>query len=288
MPNNLFALVGDRASTDVFRVQLTHEVQNQLAGLFVAYEAAFRDGVDEEVSFTHDWKADDDEILTIPTNEQVNTICAAVGGGALAMQAIDPEEFNSQGIRALIFSPTDNASRLLVQYFSSTQQLSRKAFSLVFDGDTFTRLSNPAFSIGSRVDAIIEGGLVKFKNFNFVKRVFDLLDSYVEASDSQIEDFAALECVHIDDIEAFKEITNQTTRKLISAVSSSGILSVVDVETINSSAQGIGLNVVFDNGKIIFPHDKAQLKILLRFLDHGVYQAPLINQRFMANSKRAI
>jgi hypothetical protein len=288
MPNNLYALVGDRAAHDVLRIQLTHEVQNQLSGLFLAYEDAFRQNIDEVVPFSHGWKADDDEVLFIPANDQVNAIIAAVAGGALALQAVDPLEFESQSIRALVFSPDDNGSKLLVQYFSSTQQLSRRTFSLVFDGDTFTRLSGPAFSIGSKIDIIIENNQVKFKNFNITKRVFDLFGTYVEASDDQIEQFAQEEGVHIADVEAFKAINNQTTRKLLSAVASSGILNQVDVQGICDRAGGIGVDIQVDSGRIVFPMDRAGLKLLLRFLDHGVYQSPLIEQRFMANSKRAI
>lgn len=288
MPNNLYAVVGNRSSHDVMRVQVSLQVQGQLSGLFQAYEDAFRAGIDEELPFSRDWKADDDELLTLPLGAQVTAIVDQIANGPLAMQAIDPAGLDGMQIRALIFAPDDVGARLLVQYFSAAQQLSRRGLSLIADGQTFTRLTAPAFSVGTRIDAVIEGGFVKFKNFTIIKRIFDFIENYVEASDEQIENFSNHDIVSIEDVEAFKSITNQTTRKLISAVSSSGILDQVDINDIGASANSIGLNIRIDDGKIVFPMDKSELKILLRFLDHGVYQSPLIGQRFVANSKRPI
>lgn len=288
MPNNLFALVGDLTSTELRRVQVARDVQEQLAGLFVAFEGNFREGVDEEVPFSRDWKADDDELLRLPASDQVLAICEQVRAGALALEPIDPQGFQGQGIRALVFSPNDEASPLYIQYFSAAQSLGRRVFTLILDGETFSRLNRPAFSLGTKIDGIVEDGHLKFKNFNIIRRIFDVFSTYVEASDDQIENFADIEQVHIEDVERFKAITNQTTRKLISAVSQSGIFNELDVQTIEQSASSVGLVVSVANGKVVFPADKAKLKLLLRFLDHGVYQSPLAQRRFITNSKRPL
>lgn len=287
MPNNLFALVGSSGSADVRRVQVTADVQNQLAGLFTAYEASFLDGIDEEIAFSRDWKADEDELLTLPVSPQITEIVAKIQGGPLALEVISPQGFASQNVRALIFSASDMASPLYVQYFSAAQHLSR-GFTLFADGGTFTKLNGPAFIIGSKIDALVEGDLVKFKNFGIVKRFFNLMDNYVEASDEQIEQFSEHLSVHIEDLEQFKAATNQTTRKLISSVVSSGILDELGVDVITESAANVGVNVAVANGKLVFPTDKSELKMLLRFLDHGVYQSPLAQRRFIANSKRPL
>lgn len=285
MPNNLYALVGDRQEIDLRRVQVSAEIQGQLAGLFFAYRDDFMDGIDEEIEFTHDWKADDDQIFFIEDNEQAEEISQRLTAGALDFEPIDPANFQNENVRALLFSPNDDGD-FLVQYFYASQHLSRRGFTLFYDGDTFTKFEEPGFSIGRKIDLIFENGRLKFKNFNIAKRVFDVLGNYTEASDVQIDDFAGIEAVHIEDLDAFKGILNQTTRRLISAISAEGTMEDLPVQDIVESAEAVGLAIAIADGRIVFPMDKLPLKHLLRFLDHGIYNSPLApDRRFIANSK---
>lgn len=285
MPNNLFALVGDRNQLDVRRVQVSAEIQQQLAGLFFSFKSHFLDGIDEEIEFTHSWKADEDELFYISDNDQAEELSDLLIAGALDFEAIDPENFEHENVKALVFSPDDDGD-FLVQYFYASQHLSRRGFTLFFDGDTFTKFEEPGFSIGQKIDLVFENGRLKFKNFNIAKRVFDVLGNYTEASDGQVDQFANMDVVQIDDLDEFKAILNQTTRKLISAIASEGTLDDVAVDEIVVSADGLGLAIEVENGRIVFPTDKQRLKHLLRFLDHGVYNSPLIaDRRFIANSK---
>jgi hypothetical protein len=289
MANNLFALTGSAGEPNLKRVRVSAEVQNQLAGLFVAYDAAFREGVDEEIQFTRDWKPDDDQLLTLPASPEVQQVLDQINAGPLGLEEVNPGAFDQQAIRALLFCPEDNANGpVYFQYFYAQQRLSRRALTLVVDGDTFTRLDGPAFAIGSKIDGVIEGGVVKFKSFNILKRVFDFLANYTAASDEQIAEFAALPVLHVEDVDALIGITNQTSRKLISAVAQSGILDRVPVNNIVQQAAEFGINLITADGKIILPTDKSELKNLLRFLDNGLYVSPLEQQRFVANSKRPL
>ncbi len=285
MPNNLFALVGDRREVDVRRVQVSADIQGQLSGLFFAYEEKFFEGIDEEVEFSHSWKADEDQLFYILDNEQAEEISARISGGALEFEAIDPANFQNENVRALIFSPNDDG-RYLVQYFYASQHLSRRGFTLFYDGDTFTKFEEPGFSIGRKLDLVFENGRLKFKNFNIAKRVFDVLGNYTEASDEQIDAFAQIEAIHIEDVEAFKGMLNQTTRRLVSAIAAEGTLENTPVEDIVESGEGLGLAIAVADGRIVLPTEKSLLKHLLRFLDHGVYASPLAaDRRFIANSK---
>jgi hypothetical protein len=268
MANNLFALTGSAGEPNLKRVRVSAEVQNQLAGLFVAYDAAFREGVDEEIQFTRDWKPDDDQLLTLPASPEVQQVLDQINAGPLGLEEVNPGAFDQQAIRALLFCPEDNANGpVYFQYFYAQQRLSRRALT---------------------IDGVIEGGVVKFKSFNILKRVFDFLANYTAASDEQIAEFAALPVLHVEDVDALIGITNQTSRKLISAVAQSGILDRVPVNNIVQQAAEFGINLITADGKIILPTDKSELKNLLRFLDNGLYVSPLEQQRFVANSKRPL
>ncbi len=289
MANNLYALVGPRNEIDLKRVQVTHEVQNQLAGLFHAYYDEFTEDVDEEIEFSHDWKADDDELLFFADHTQANQISDILAEGSLELDLIEPDNFANERIRALIFCPVSDGSWYFIQYFYSSQHLSRRGFTLKFDGETFTRLSEPGFSIGKRIDSVFEHGRLKFKNFTVLKRIFDVLGAYVEASDERIEDFGELSIVHIENMDEFKAATNQITRKLIAAISEEGTLEEINIEHIVARAEDLGVAINVAEGRIVFPTNKPALKQLLRFLDHGIYSSPLApERRFEANSKRPL
>lgn len=286
MPNNLFALVGRDHQIGIRRVQVSAAIQEQLAGLFFAYSEQFLDGIDEEIEFTHSWKADDDQVFFIADNEDAEQVSEMLLGGALDFEPIDPNNFEHQNVRALLFSPADDGN-FLIQYFYASQHLTRRGFTLFYDGDTFTRFQGSGFSIGRKIDGIFQNGRLKFKNFNIIKRVFNVLGNYTEASDVQVEEFANLNAVHLENIEVFKSILNQTTRRLISAISAERTLEEIAVADIVESAARVGLDVAVADGRIILPTSKADLKHILRFLDHGVYTSPLLeDRRFIANSKR--
>jgi hypothetical protein len=261
-------------------------IQEQLAGLFFAYNEQFFEGIDEEIEFTHSWKADDDQIFYIADNQDAEQVSEMLLGGALDFDPIDPNNFENQNVRALLFAPADDGN-FLIQYFYASQHLTRRGFTLFFDGDTFTRFEGSGFSVGRKIDGSYQNGRLKFKNFNIIKRVFNVLGNYTEASDAQVEEFANLDSVHVENIDAFKVILNQTTRRLISAISAEKTLEDIAVGDIVDSAARVGLEIVVADGRIVLPTNKADLKHILRFLDHGVYTSPILEgRRFIANSKR--
>ncbi|NTS63775.1 DUF4868 domain-containing protein [Sphingomonas sp. HHU CXW] len=286
MSNNLYALVGQRGSADLRRVRVSHDVQSQLAELFSAYYANFHQGIDEEVTFSRDWKPDDDQILTLPLNEEITALMDTVRAGPLSLTEIDPNDFQNENIRAIAFAADGVDETLYIQYFFAHQRLAQRAMALVLlEGNTFTRLTGPAFSIGSKIDAIIENGLVKFKNFTILKRIFDVFSHYTIASDQEVIAFSQLNMVVAEDINHILSNITQTTRKLVSAVSDSGILHRITTAEIVAAAQSVQVEVSLVDDKILLPRDKAKLKTLLRFLDHGIYQSRLGAFTFMTNSK---
>lgn len=265
MANNLYALIGPVGAVDVRRVRVSADVQNQLAGLFVAYDASFREEVEEEIPFTRDWKPDDDQLLTLDASNEVNELLQRLQAGPLALDEIATEHFDNEQVRALLFVPDDDANVVYVQYFFAHQRLSRRALTLIVDGNTFTRLTGPAFAIGAKIDPIIEGGAIKFKNFNVIKRIFDVLANYTVASDEEIVTFSQLPTIHVEDVNKLISKMTQTNRKLITAVAESGILDRVSVDDIVNEAAALGINVAVADGSIVLPKDRGELKALLRF-----------------------
>jgi len=212
----------------------------------------------------------------------------AVNANALALPSIDIANFDSENIRALFVGVgNDGAKRLLVQRFTARQRLNRR-LAVFLRQNNFQRLTDPAFTIGTNLTCIIENGKIKFNSYSNLRMIFDLTNLYEEATDEDIDNFAAHASLNMADLNAFKGQASQTIRKLIHKIGSEGILDQHSVADIQSKAQEAGLALTIANGQIQVPQNQTLARQFLRFLDDSLYEAPLSGQRYVSNSKRAI
>lgn len=286
MPQNLFAACRVNGVLTAKRVRLDNQVQQAVEAVFADQEAAFRAGVTDEVDFDGSWKPDEEEVLTLDIPQEAQIFAQAIEANPVAIHDIDTANFHQEGIRAL-FTGTNvgGATKVLIQQFSTRQMLSRK-FSLLQDGNAFRRLTDPAFSLDTALTCIAEGGKLKFKSFHKMRAIIDLIDAYKAATDQEILDFSAHNNFEVADPDGFLDAADQTTRKLIHAISRAGTLDTYDAAAIETAATAVGVAVNVNNGKIVMPAGRAEIKKLLRFLDDGLYEAPLSGQRYITNSKR--
>ena len=81
---------------------------------------------------------------------------------------------------------------------------------------------------------------------------------------------------------------DERSRKLIKGVLTSGVLENNDVATTRNRAADIGLKSAEQNGQLILPGDKRRLKVILNFLEEGVFKGSFSNSLFETNSKRTV
>lgn len=285
---NLLALCRNNNGIEIKRVPLTGPLQTELQTVFGQQETAFRADRPNEVDFDGDWKPDDDELLVLDSTPDADTMLQAVNANALALPSIDIANFDGENIRALFVGVgNDGAKRLLVQRFTAQQRLNRR-LAVFLRQNNFQRLTDPAFTIGTNLTCIIENGKIKFSSYSNLRMIFDLTNLYQEATDEDIDNFAAHASLNMADLNAFKGQASQTIRKLIHKIGSEGILDQHSVADIQSKAQEAGLALNVANGQIQVPQDQALARQFLRFLDDSLYEAPLSGQRYVSNSKRAI
>ena len=287
MPQNLFAACredNDRLITK--RVRLDANVQRAIERTFADQEAQFRAGITDEIEFDGSWKPEDNELLTLDLPEEAKIFVDTIDANALAVPDIDAANFDREGIRAL-FTGTANRGvvKVLVQQFSTRQMLSQK-FALLQDGNAFRRLTDQAFTIDTSLTCVVEFGTLKFKSFHKLRSIVNLIDVYKAATNQELETFARDGEFEVKDYAGFLELADQTTRKLIHAIMRSGILNEHEAVDIQARANAVGLPVVLNNNKIVMPSTRAEVKKLLRFLDDGLYEAPLSGQRYITNSKK--
>lgn len=286
MPVNLLAICKQQNGLVVKRVKVTAEVQGQLEGVFIQQEQSFLEGVTEEVAFDGGWNPEPNELLFVTLTLEAAAVLQAAQGNLVALPEVNAAAFGQENIRALaVLMTSQGGQRLLLQEFSPRQSLERR-FSLVLDGDTFSRLTQPAFSIGASLAGVIEQNRIKFRRFSRIKLIFDLTNLYQEATDSEIETFCGLDCLKVADLAAFKGFADQKMRKLIHAIQERGTLTEYTPDQVAVAAEGEGFQVEIEGGRIVLPPAKAGAKALLHFLDHGLYRAALSGEIFITNSKR--
>lgn len=285
MPQKLFAACRTNGALVAKRIRLDQAVQQQIETIFNQQEAEFRDGITSEVDFDGSWTPDDDEFLTIDVPQEAAIFTDTLNANPVAIPDIDTANFEAEGIKGIFTGVAVNgAMKVLVQRFSPQQILSRR-FSLLQTGNAFRRLSDPAFSLDTGLTCIIEGGKIKFRSFHKLRVVISLLDVYRAATDQEVQAFGAHAHFEVANAAAFAAAADQTIRKLVHAISNGGVLNNHTVVQIETACNAVGMAVTVNKGKLIMP-DRAEIRKLLRFLDDGLYQAPLTGTRYITNSKR--
>ncbi len=251
-------------------------------------EAAFFEGINEEVEFDGDWTPDENELLSLPLTPEGRLMLDAVDANTVATPTMDPAAINGGSVVALFAkSEAGGMDQVLVQNFGARQILVRDG-AFIFDGTSFRLFNQPAFAISRNLVAVIDANSMKFKSYANLRRIFRIQLFFQEATDENIEEFADHQSVYIEDIGVLKDACDQTARKMINKIHRLRTLDEHHPQEIVNRAASVGLQIDLNGGSIVFPPDRRELKNLLRFLDDGLYRASLSGFRYIANSKRPV
>ncbi|KAB2750395.1 hypothetical protein [Brucella anthropi] len=285
----LYAICRETDTLEVKHIQISIELEKLLDGLFQQQEIQFLSGVDNEVIFNGDWKPDDDEVLIIKSLPEAEIILQATEQNAISLPVLDVANFDTQGVRGLIWcTGTGPSKRLLLQNFGPQQLLSSR-FSLLFRDDVLRRLDEPAFSLDTKIVATINTSAdVRFKSYPMLRRILDITPVFREATDQELHIFCDSDHIDVTNKTHFVSNADEIIRKYVIAISKSNVLSVHTVDHILNKANSIGFQLQVNSGKIKIPQDRKEAKILFSFLLNKVYLGPLDEQLLIANSVRSL
>lgn len=286
MPTNLLAICRPNGVLQLKRVKTVADVQNSLEAVFATQEQQFNEGVTTEIPFDGGWKPDKHEVLVAAANEEMTAIWNSSAQNIIALPELDAQNFQTEAIRGLaVVAGQGGNRRLLLQSFSARQVLER-SFAFILSGDTFRRLSEPAFTLGTNLAGVLDQQSLRFKSYSNARMIFDLTSLYAEATNAQIETFSQHGSLSVADIDVFKGVADQGIRKLVNAISSRGTLDIYDVAAISAAAAEHEFPIVIEQNRILFPANRADAKKLLHFLDEGFYRGALSGTAYITNSKR--
>lgn len=289
MPQNLFALVLVDDAPEVRRVRLNADLQNRITELLGHQQQAFFNGIEDEVIFNGDWKPDSNEVLVLEELAEIELMSTAITSNATSYDALNLSRLDDEPIKALFSGYASGGNvTVQVQRFTSAQLLVRNQIPVLGlqTGDTFTEITEPMFTLGRSLVAVIQNGQLKFKSFSNLRTVFDLTGAYREATDSDLESFAGHAFLACDDIDNFKSNADSSVRKMVHAISQTDVLNQHGLQKITDVAEGFSqVNIIVADGQIQIPADKKELKTLLQFLLENIFEGPLSGRQFRTNSK---
>lgn len=296
MPNNnnasnLFALVDDE-DTPIRRIPLTAALNTELAQLFAEQQLALL-GDRQPIAFTGSYNVDEGEIFTIADYPLPPTIGQAIGN-PLTCPVLNLNT-ETHRIKAL-FSGTWTAANKTVNFqVFDAGKLLKRGFTLIGRGDTYKKLEEPGLMLQDKLTAHFHNGALHFSSYHNTKRFLDLADYYREATDTDLDDFAATDLFAFEDEASFKEQADSIIRKKIALLQKNEVLKDLTVADIQTVANNFNAElpeehhisiVINEEGKLVIPEDKRQLKELIRFLDEDYVTAPLTKRKCLTNSKQ--
>ena len=132
-------------------------------------------------------------------------------------------------------------------------------------GDTYQRLEEPGLMLQDKLTAHYHNGTLYFSSYHNTKRFLDLADYYREATDTDLEAFAATDLFALEDEAGFKGQADSIIRKKIALLQKNEVLKDITVTEIKTVANNFNaelpeehhINItVKDDGKLVIPEDK--------------------------------
>lgn len=283
---NLFALTSVPGNR-IIRFPLSQDLQEEIQGVFADQLDAFLSEIEEEIPFDGRYVPEQDQLLVINEFVDVDGMLDAVAN-PLAIEQFNPQTHSLEYVKALFTGIQENGNcKVLIQQFENRRLIATKGLAIFFSGNTFQKMHNAGLTLDSKLLAVLDGTTIKFQSFHFLRRVFDLSDYFNEATNDEVSAFATHDKLFVIDVSAFIENTSPLVRKKIALIRQSRVLDNFTSEQIVAAAQTFNLAFeTTDDGRIVLPNNKTDLRRLLRFLDEDYYESPLSQTHFVTNSKR--
>ncbi len=287
---NLFALTDDPANRRL-RFSLSAEVQQDLTTYLQQQESTFNQNCQDIIPFDGKYKPDSGEVLEINGFDDIDSLTDAITN-PLSIPEVSPTPDSFNHIKALFsgYIDQDGKTVVLIQHFDKKRVISTNGLSIFHAANVYKKIEGVGLTIDNKLTAILIENSLKFNSFHMVRQVFDLSEYYMEATDIDIHQFAALPTISVKNAETLVSVSDSWVRRKLWLISQSQILQLVPLADIKAVATEFNIpletTVIEGNEKIKLPETKKELKTILRFLDEDYYKSPLLQNYYITNSKR--
>lgn len=283
---NLFALTGVPGAR-IIRFPLTQDLQVEVQAVFAEQLQSFLDGIVTTIPFDGRYIPDEGELLAINNFDDLDGLIEATSS-PVSVDQFDPQVHSLGQIKALFTAHTLNdTNQILIQYFESRRLIANKGLTILYSNNTFRKMTDAGLALDNKLLAIMENRTLKFKSFYFLRRVFELGEYFNEATNEEVAAFATHAKLSVQNVPEFLTSASPLIRKKIFLIQQSNVLNNFTTAQIVGTAETFNLTVeTTEDGRIVLPENKTELRCLLRFLDEDYYASSLTKTHFVSNSKR--
>ncbi len=300
MPNEityLFALLDNKEKhikeKRIRRIALTAPLQRKVGKFFLYQQQAFIANKEPE-KFVGGFNVDDGRIFQIENYLLPESI---LNVQTTKVDFLNLEDEISSIIALFVVTETGQDRIINFQVFDTSRTLSNRGFTIIYTDDVYQKLEKPGLILQNKLTAHFSGGNLLFLSYYNTKRFLDLSKYYKEATNDDLESFAKNKLFKVENVDTFKETADNIVRKHVGLLKQNAVLDKLSVNKIREVANKLNEQVsdehkihlnINNNGEIVIPEDKKELKHLIRFLCEDYVTAPLTQRIFLTNSKKHI
>ncbi len=284
----LAAIVKSGRQPHLLRIPLHQNLQDTLAENWFDQYRTLTEEVDE-VDFNAGYRPEEHERFRLPgfqlpewlNNEDSETIPQ--------LDPISEHEDAMGSIKAIVGFAQDNGEELILfQNFTRSHVIHPGRF-LFLSKDTYVSRKRPGLILESRLVAVYfaDDKKLLFQSFRATNTFLPLTHFYEEATENDIRQILQHDLFAPADVDIIVENANtQWFRKRFAMLRDSGILEEYNAQQIIRHSQGYDVDIQTDNGRIVFPPEKAAAKRLLQFLNEELFRGAITDTLYETNSKK--
>lgn len=285
-----------RGALELQRVRVEQDVQVQLTELFDEQRAEFN-GIDvNPIAFspTYRIQSADREVFAIENFELPDFLQEAIDAHQGIDDLVAPFTEAAPQVKALVGIDVD-ASAFYFQFFERKRILDSR-YLLIFRGNTFNSIDEPAVQVDNHLSATIVDGTLRFKSFHRVRQFLDLSGIFNEATDDAIRQVLDHPKLLVENPDVLVAGMSSRLRKRFATLIATGILDneEVTVQLIQrraarySNLDGLQTRGPANARRLVLPPEKARLEKLLRFMCEELFLGDLTGREKLANSSRVV
>lgn len=287
----LFALTEDDITPDVVKISLEKKTSIKVNDLFEGMIAAFHETSPDPMDYSADYKLEKNEHYRLPRFDQHTPLAEALISPK-GISALDINDIGLHKIKAL-FTGSVDGQHIYIQKFDKGQVITTTNSFFFFDNTkTFASPEHNGLTIASKLTAIIEKDTLLFRNFNNLRRIFNMDKYYREATDGELKSFQKSDVFHCEEGFELSDFNDTVIRRKVTLLNMSGVLKEHTIDTLQEAATELNhpLDImrVEDKEKIKLPNNKKDIKLLLSFLDSDIYISAVNGIKYRSNSKTRI
>jgi len=295
-----FVVTRNRAQElDLQRIDMAGDLQQEMSRTFQEQSVEFTGEGVEKTPFCVTYTPSPDAITKIAPFEVTPMLQRGIDKPQEFQKIQMPFTEDGPVVKAVLGIDDGSATGVKGFYFQhfDRSHILQKGRWFVFRSGMFEQIADPGVTISNRLTAVIINQELLFRTYSRTNQFLDLSSYFREASDTDIRSILRHPKFLMSDPEVVIQMCRPAMRKKFSAILYSKVL---DNERATPDRIQDGMKTYFHvkldvkidkeagQRRLVFPHEPADVGMLLEYLTDGVYTSHLTGEPRTSNSHRPL